>query len=206
MLLCRTSACFKKKKIQKNENETLDQALPILRKTGRTRQNSRRSLVGVAITLSIAGTKPSAPGPPFKPNNDSATARAAAHERIDAQRHTLVQPSFATKGLLPGPLLQPTDSRNFVFQQTTGLPLHLPARTNDICCEGQLALDWCFLCEFHSIPVCRFHASCPIGMGGSNKGCVDGQLASSEQRQTVSHDLQSSAPAAALSTAKPLLP
>ena len=65
---------------------------------------------------------------------------------IRSCNRTLVPPSSATIGLLRGPVLQPTDSGNFVFQQTTGLPLHLPARPDDICCECQPAQGSWFLC------------------------------------------------------------
>ena len=169
-------------------NETLNAIQKLIQLTPELTPQPRRRTCSPQSRRQLQGPSRRHPNPPFKPNSDSATARAAAHERIDAHRHRHACSA----------LLQPTDSENFVFQQTTGLPLHLPARPNDICCGGQLAQDRSLPCAV-SPPGVPLHPCLPLPRvlshqhGGLRQGLCRWPIASSEQRQTVNHDLQSSA-------------
>ena len=121
----------------KDVNETLDQVTPQLKITAHTTHAAALS----AIRNHVVNCGDQAVG------TRAISARSAAHERIDANAIATLVPSSATKGLLHqlccNQLTRETSRFN---QQTTGLPLHLPARPNDICCEGQTARDRWLLC------------------------------------------------------------
>ena len=154
---------------------------------------SRHSCPNSSSTTVADGVSPSTPNPPRRSKRERAKDRAAQASKVLQRR---VSQAVEVAGVPCGISPSPTGSRSCVLLQTISPPLRNPTPPSALCRlvdVGQLRVGGCLLLtcllQSCSVMVCTLPTSAPVSSNWGHNGCINGQLCSVVERQSVSHDL-----------------